>query len=140
MKPSDAVACMTPKRCGGMHSKLLTHARCQHAVGTFVAWCCMRACQNKSGVGGEASVRACEACHPRYLAGVRSCEPLQMCKLLCEMLDKDGVKDIESAVGAVRSDKVKKEREQLAKDKKGAQPTLLRPLRSQCSPLAMHRF
>lgn len=41
-----------------------------------------------------------------------------MCKLLCEHLDKDGVKDIESAVGAVRSDKVKKEREQAAKDKR----------------------
>lgn len=47
---------------------------------------------------------------------------VQMCKLLCEHLDKDGVKDIESAVGAVRSDKVKKEREQAAKDKKGALP------------------
>ena len=46
---------------------------------------------------------------------------VQMCKLLCEHLDKDGVKDIESAVGAVRSDKVKKEREQAPKDKKGAQ-------------------
>ena len=45
-----------------------------------------------------------------------------MCKLLCEQLDKDGVKDIESAVGAVRSDKVKKEREQAARDKKGVVP------------------
>lgn len=45
---------------------------------------------------------------------------MQTCKLLCEHLDKDGVKDVESAVGAVRSDKVKKEREQAAKDKKGA--------------------
>jgi hypothetical protein len=52
---------------------------------------------------------------------------VQMCKMLCEHLDKDGVKDVESAVGVVRSDKVKKEREQAAKDKKGAQ-LLLRPL------------
>ena len=45
---------------------------------------------------------------------------MQLCKALCEHLDKDGVKDVESAVGAVRSDKLKKEREAAAKDKKGA--------------------